>query len=161
METKYELEREKLQLNVTRKFAADINEVWRAWTEAEMLDQWWGPQPWYVITKFMDFSEEGKWLYSMNGPAGEKHWSVMEYLEIKPEKFFSSNHSFCDEDGFVIDKLKTPLWEISFARSGNSTVVKVQITYQREEDLDTILEMGFKEGFAMGHSQLDELLKTI
>ena len=56
------------QLTVTRTFDAPIDLVWRAWTEAELLDQWWAPSPWKSKTKTMDFSENGKRLYAMCGP---------------------------------------------------------------------------------------------
>ena len=39
-----------------------------------------------------------------------------------------------------------------------TTYSKVEITFDSIESLEKIVEMGFKEGFAMAHNNLDELL---
>ena len=36
---------------VVREFDAPLEEVWKAWTEKELLDQWWAPRPWKAKTK--------------------------------------------------------------------------------------------------------------
>ena len=36
---------------VTREFNAPLPDVWRAFTESNLLDQWWGPSPWHAETK--------------------------------------------------------------------------------------------------------------
>ena len=55
------------KLIVVREFDAPLEEVWKAWTEKDLLDQWWAPKPWKAKTKTMDFREGGIWLYSMVG----------------------------------------------------------------------------------------------
>ncbi len=34
------------QLKITRDFDAPVKQVWNAWTQSELLDQWWAPKPW-------------------------------------------------------------------------------------------------------------------
>jgi uncharacterized protein YndB with AHSA1/START domain len=43
------------KVSVKREFAAPLQDVWAAWTESELLDQWWAPKPWKAKTKIMDF----------------------------------------------------------------------------------------------------------
>ena len=50
------------KMTVVRQFDAPVEQVWRAWTESELLDQWWAPLPWKAKTKKMDFREGGSWL---------------------------------------------------------------------------------------------------
>ena len=45
---------------VTREFDADQSLVWDAFTKKEILDQWWAPQPYKSVTKFMDFKVGGR-----------------------------------------------------------------------------------------------------
>lgn len=33
------------KITVTREFDANPNQVWRAWTEKELLEKWWRPNP--------------------------------------------------------------------------------------------------------------------
>lgn len=39
------VDKEKNQITVDRSFNAPLDLVWAAWTEAELLDQWWAPKP--------------------------------------------------------------------------------------------------------------------
>jgi uncharacterized protein YndB with AHSA1/START domain len=61
-------------ITVSREFDAPLASVWRAYTETELLDQWWGPAPWHAETKTMNFVPGGYWLYAMVSPDGQKHW---------------------------------------------------------------------------------------
>lgn len=49
-------------------------------------------------------------------------------------------------------------WKVVFNAVGDTTKVDVEVTFASEEDLNKIVEMGFKEGFAAAHANLDELL---
>ena len=52
-------------------------------------------------------------------------------------------------------------WVVKFNGATDSTKVETVITFATEEDLNKIVEMGFKEGFAMAHGNLDELLESL
>ena len=47
------------KIKVTREFDAPLDKVWKAWTEQELLDQWWAPLPWTSKTIKMDFRNGG------------------------------------------------------------------------------------------------------
>ncbi len=53
------------KLIVVREFDAPLEQVWKAWTDSNILDKWWAPKPWKAKTKSMDFREGGTWLYSL------------------------------------------------------------------------------------------------
>jgi uncharacterized protein YndB with AHSA1/START domain len=151
---------EQKQLNVTRDFNGPLELVWKAWTDSDLLDQWWAPKPWKAETKSMDFSEGGYWLYSMNGPDGEQHWARVDYKKIAKQDFFDAEDSFCDEDGNKSSEMPAMFWNVNFSEANSGTKVEVNITFSSEADMEKIIEMGFKEGFAMAHENLDELLKA-
>src|SRR5690554_4024831 len=154
------VDKESKTIHVRREFSANRTRVWAAWTEAEMLDQWWGPKPWRAETKSMDFKEGGHWLYAMVGPEGEKHWGKVSYLSIKAEKSFTARDGFCDENGTMNPEFPQNLWENRFnEKDENLTQVDILLSFDTLEDLEKIIEMGFQEGFTMGLHQLDELLR--
>ena len=146
------------QLTIVRDFDAPVEQVWRAWTERSLLDLWWAPQPWKAATKSMDFREGGTWLYAMEGPGGEEHWSKADFETINPRKRYTGRDAFCDENGNVSGEMPGMHWDVSFASVGGGTRVTILITFASEEDLNKIVEMGFKEGFTEAHGNLDELL---
>jgi uncharacterized glyoxalase superfamily protein PhnB/uncharacterized protein YndB with AHSA1/START domain len=145
---------------VKREFSAPLEQVWKAWTDSEILDQWWAPKPWKAETKKMDFREGGSWLYCMVGPAGERHWSIAEYKKVVRLKSFIGRDSFCDENGNIMPEPPGMNWNVEFSKSEAGTKVEVEITFASEKDLKTIVEMGFEQGFTMAHENLDQYLKS-
>ncbi|GAB2772718.1 hypothetical protein GCM10027275_14560 [Rhabdobacter roseus] len=157
----FNVDKENNKIRVERAFAAPVANVWAAWTQAELLDQWWAPKPWQAKTKTMDFREGGHWLYAMVGPEGEEHWARADYQSIVPTKAFTAQDAFCDENGTINDALPGAHWSNTFQPQGDhATVVSIEITFKELSDLESHLEMGFKEGFTMGLENLDELLAS-
>lgn len=148
----------KKKINVVREFDAPLIQVWQAWTESDLLDKWWAPRPWKAVTKTMDFSEGGFWLYAMTSPEGEKHWCRLDFKKIVPNKSFTVDNFFCDENGNKNNDFPVMNWTNEFRQTDTGTKVDVEITFSNEADLEKIVQMGFEEGFKMGLGNLDELL---
>lgn len=146
-------------LHVKREFAANLELVWEAWTNPEILDQWWAPKPYKTRTKFMDFREGGSWLYEMynskSNKAEECHWGKNDYIKIVHQKMFSGLDAFCDENGVVNSELPRTTWTNEFNQIGESTFVTISAKYQSLADLEKIIALGFKEGFTMALENLD------
>lgn len=146
---------------VTRSFVAPPDVVWRAWTEAELLDKWWAPRPYRAETRTMDFRNGGYWLYAMVSPVGERTWNKFTYSEIEFQKTFKHYTIFCDENGIENPEMPSGNWKCSFYPTDEGTTVEVELFFNSIEGLKMILEMGFKEGFSMAHGNLDELLNNL
>lgn len=156
----FEVDKSNKQIRVSREFQAPKDLVWAAWTEAEILDQWWAPKPWIAKTKYMDFKKGGYWLYAMIGPENETHWSRADYLEIIPESYFSAIDGFCDEEGNPNPSLPRNTWENHFFSQEDKTLLKILLTFDSLNDLEKIVEMGFKEGFTAGLENLDAYIEA-
>ncbi|HMQ69620.1 MAG TPA: SRPBCC domain-containing protein [Ignavibacteria bacterium] len=146
---------------VKREFEAPLETVWKAWTDSKILDQWWAPKPWKAKTKSMDFREGGSWIYCMCGPNDEEMWSRTNFQNLVPLKSYEGTDIFCNDDGNENPDLPRMNWKLNFKESGNRTTVEVEVTFNSEEDLNKIVEMGFEKGFASAHNNLDELLKDL
>lgn len=148
------------QLTIVRDFDAPVEQVWRAWTESDLLDQWWAPKPWKAQTKSMEFREGGTWLYAMQGPDGEQHWARMDFERIVPGKSYSGTDAFCDEAGVINPEMAGMQWSVEFSPAADHTRVTTVVTFASEEIMQKVVEMGFKEGFTAAHGNLDELLAS-
>jgi len=144
---------------ITREFRAEPTLVWQAWTQPELLDQWWAPKPWKARTKAMHFAEGGYWLYCMEGPEGEKSWGKASYTRIEAPKRFEAIDSFCDENGVENTDFPSTNWKTLFRQSPAGTVVEIDLTFASPEDMEKLAAMGFQEGFAAAHENLDALLQ--
>lgn len=152
------VDKENKEIRVNRSFNAPIETVWEAWTNPELLDQWWAPKPFKTETKSMDFKVGGHWLYAMKGPNGELFWCKNEFTDIQPKSSYAGLDGFCDENGVFNKEMPMHDWHNSFEESGQQTIVHVKVVYPSEETLNQIIEMGFKEGFTAALENLDELL---
>jgi uncharacterized protein YndB with AHSA1/START domain len=157
----FQVDKENKTIRVERSFDAPANLVWAAWTQAELLDQWWAPKPYQTKTKFMDFRDGGYWLYAMTGPNEECHWCRADYQDITPQQRFSVLDAFCDEQGTVNTDFPRSFWTNEFSGAGDTTTVHINIRLDSLADLERIIEMGFKEGFTAGLENLDALLVTL
>ncbi|MFY0607589.1 MAG: SRPBCC domain-containing protein [Cyclobacteriaceae bacterium] len=155
-ETKFETNGN--QLTVTRIFNASIDLVWRTWTEAELLDQWWAPEPWKSKTKQMAFEENGQRLYAMCGPNREEHWGLTTYETIRKPSYFSGEDNFCDENGKVNEEMPAAKFKNNFQSNSTETTVIVITQYASKEHLQQVIQMGLKEGLKMAYENLDKLL---
>ena len=156
----FDVDKESNKVLVTREFAAPLNRVWAAWTQKELLDQWWAPKPWKAETKILEFREGGHWLYAMVGPEGDQQWCRADYKSISTLHSYKATDAFCDENGTIDNTMPGSDWKNTFTEQGDKTVVHIEITHKSLEDLEKIIEMGFKEGFTMGLENLDELLES-
>ena len=158
MKTKYTVLPESNQLIAERSFAAPKSKVWKYYTTAELLDKWWGPEPYKAVTKSFDFSEGGHWHYVMQGPEGDAHFCINNYKTIDPEESFTARDAFANEDWSVNTDMPGSDWEVTFTESEGMTHVRVVLTCGSREELETLETMGMKEGFDQGLDQLEALL---
>jgi uncharacterized protein YndB with AHSA1/START domain len=148
-------------VRVIREFAAPVALVWRSFTEAALLDQWWGPAPYRAETKHMDFSVGGYWLYAMVSPEGEKHWGRMNYLGIKKHENYDFEDGFSDDNGVFSTSFPISKGSTSFTPTAQGTRVEMMSVHDSEADLQTLIDMGFEEGIAVCFDQLAALLPGV
>ncbi|SFD65275.1 SRPBCC family protein [Flavobacterium phragmitis] len=153
----FTVDKEKNTVNVKREFSASLSNVWSAWTEAAILDQWWAPAPWKSRTKSMEFKEGGRRLYAMVGPEGEEHWALADYTSIHPKTNVKWLDAFCNSEGNLNEEFPRSDWDVTFSEEGNSTFVDVVIKHEKLSDLEMIIQMGFKEGFTIALEGLDAI----
>jgi uncharacterized protein YndB with AHSA1/START domain len=154
----FSINKENHTIIVKREFSAELPLVRNAFTTSEILDQWWAPKPCKAKTKSMDFTEGGQWLHVMIGLNKEEHWSFSNYLSIKNEQEFIATDGFSDENGNINSEMPQSKWKVDFSGLEKSSLVEIEITFNDLAQLESTLDMGFKEGFAMGLENLDVYL---
>jgi uncharacterized protein YndB with AHSA1/START domain len=144
---------------INREFAAERSLVWDAFTKPEILDQWVAPKPWLSKTKYMNFKVGGRRFYAMVSPEGQERWSIQEYTSITPKSNFKMYNAFADKD--ENPELPGSEWEYNFSEQNGKTKVSITIYNESLARLEKMIEMGFKEGYAMSMKNLEELLTTL
>ncbi len=71
-------------LNLRRTFMAPREKVFQAFTEAEIMKKWWGPEEFTCPTAEIDLKVGGKYRIAMKPPEGDVFYVKGTYREIKP-----------------------------------------------------------------------------
>ena len=146
-------------VNINREFDAPLSLVWDAFTKREILDQWWAPKPYSSKTKFMNFEVGGRRFYAMVSPEGQERWAIQQYTSISPKTNFKFFNAFADQD--ENPEIPGSNWSFNFSEQNGSTIVSISIYNESLARMEKMIEMGFKEGYAMQMKNLDELLATL
>ncbi|MEZ4865594.1 MAG: SRPBCC domain-containing protein [Caldilineaceae bacterium] len=88
---------------IERTFNAPVETIWRLWTDAAEVKQWYGPKGFTVPVVQMDVRVGGKRLVCMLSPDGSrKIWTTGEYKEIIPHERLVYTDCPADEQGNML-----------------------------------------------------------
>lgn len=89
---------------ITRDFAAPIELVWKAWTEADRMKQWFGPEGFSIPHCNVEAVVGGRWHLAMRDDStGQDHWCGGVFQEIEaPHKLVYTDY-FATPEGEMID----------------------------------------------------------
>lgn len=149
------------RLTIRREFDAPKALVWDCYTKAELLDQWFAPEPFTARTKSMVFEQGGHWHFAMVDPDGNEHWVRLDYKSITPKDTFHAQDAFSDADGGINRDMPISTWDVTFTATSTRTLVQTILTYETPEALQQVIDMGMKEGMEATHSGLDKLLAKL
>lgn len=93
-------------LVVTRTFDVPVELAWKAWTEAEYVMRWWGPDHFSSPMCKMDFREGGTTLVCMRAPQEMSNidmYGTWFYTKIDPLQRIEFIQNLADKDGKRID----------------------------------------------------------
>jgi uncharacterized protein YndB with AHSA1/START domain len=159
------------QIEITHTFHAPRELVFKAFTESEHLQNWWGPKGWTFDVSKSDIRPGGVFHYSQKPADGNVMWVKFEYSEIiAPEKIVYTS-IFSDEEGNTVRAPFNSSWPmetlntITFIEDEGkttltTTVVPVSPTEEEIRTFEDSREM-IQEGFTGTFDQLDEYLIKI
>ena len=96
-------------LVVSRIYPAPAEMVWKAWTVAELIKRWWGPDRFTCSNAIIDFKEGGLSRVSMEAPeefGGQQWFNSWEYKKIVPLERIEFTQRFCDREGTLINPVE-------------------------------------------------------
>lgn len=148
------------ELVLVREFDAPRAKIYKAWTDAELMKEWFVPKPWSLAEATLDVRPGGSSLIVMQDPDGNKYPNAGVYLElIENEKIV-----FTDAYTSAWVPSEKPFFTavILLEDLGNGrTKYTAKALHWRAEDKEAHEKMGFHEGWGLAADQLAELLKRI
>ena len=126
---------------ITREFDAPKRLVYRAWTEPELVERWWGGERGEVRSVRMDLRVGGAWRCVMVLEDGSEAAFRGEYREIIPNERIVSTEVYEGLPG--AQALNTVTFE---ERYGRTTTLTVLIEHASKEVRDAHLGSGMETG---------------
>src|SRR4051794_26565493 len=147
------------ELVLTRIIDAPREKLFRAWTDPELLKQWFAPLPYTTPHAEMEVRPGGSSLIVMRGPDGNEFPNRGIYLEI------------VENERLVFTDAYTAAWEpsdkpfmtviITFADEEGGTRYTALVRHWSAADRETHEKMGFHQGWGIAPDQLAALAATL
>jgi uncharacterized protein YndB with AHSA1/START domain len=129
----------KRQLEISRLISAPRELVFRAFTDAKMISNWWGPNGFRTTTVSKDVRPGGAWKFTMHGPDGTDFPNYIVYTKVVPNERLEWDHG--SKEGEVMFKAV-----VTFKDEAGKTRVTLQNTMPtleaREEAAKYAIEGG-------------------
>jgi uncharacterized protein YndB with AHSA1/START domain len=147
--TQVHAEEGKQELLITREFNLPLELLFKAYEEAEIVEQWMG-------TKVLKLENKkfGGYQFETTDPMGNKHpfsGVIHEFVANRKitRTFEMENASFGPQLEFLeFEKL-----------TDNTSKLTMQVVYRSVEVRNEILKMPFAQGINMAHNRIEEILK--
>ena len=147
------------ELVLTRIIDAPREKVFRAWTDPELLMQWFAPLPWTTAAAELDVRPGGANRIVMRDPQGNEFPHRGVYLEV------------VKNERLVFTDAYTKAWEpsakpfmtaiLTFDDEGGKTRYSARVHHWTEADRETHEKMGFHEGWGQCADQLAALVAKL
>jgi uncharacterized protein YndB with AHSA1/START domain len=144
-------------LVLSRIIDAPREAVFKAWTDPNLLKQWFAPSPWTTPVVETDVRAGGATLIVMRGPDGNEFPNHGVYLEVvKNERLV-----FTDAFSKAWEPSAKPFMTVvlSFEDTGGSTKYTARVKHWNQADREAHEKMGFHQGWAICAEQLAGLVE--
>ena len=147
--------------------------VFRAWTDPQLMAQWWGPHQYQNPVCELDARPGGQWRIVMTGPHGDEHPCCGEYREVvAPERLVMTiDHSLLsDEWHNMVNPQRRPgserpkleaLMTVTFedapgpsAAAAPYTKLTIRSRFESIAIRDALLRIGMNEGWSQSLEKL-------
>jgi uncharacterized protein YndB with AHSA1/START domain len=139
------------EIRVERVFSASRDRVWKAFTDADLVAQWWGRGNKLVVERF-EPQRGGHWRFVEHSPEGV-HGFEGRFREVTPPERIVQTFEWDGMPGHVI--VETVQFED--LGDGRTRVVNISLFHTTEER-DGMLSSGMTDGMRDSYAALDRLL---
>jgi uncharacterized protein YndB with AHSA1/START domain len=144
---------------LNRIIDAPRENVYRAWTEPELLKQWFAPQPWTTPVAELDVRPGGANLIVMRSPEGEEYPNRGVYLEVVKNQRIVFTDAYTQPWTPSDKPFMTVV--ITLEDEGGKTRYTAHVRHWVAADRIAHEEMGFHEGWGQATDQLAKVAAAL
>lgn len=139
---------------------APREKVWRCWTEAELLEQWFAPEPFTMKVESIDVRPGGSNVFIFRGPDGKEMCNPGVYLEVVPHEKLVFTDAYTEAWKPSNKPFMTAEIVLKEAENGK-THYSATARHWSEANLKQHEKMGFHDGWTKAALQLVEVARTL
>ena len=143
------------EIHIERVFDAPRDKVFAAFTNPELIPEWWGPRGTTTIVDEMDVRPGGSWRFVGRGAGGSETAFRGTYREITAPERIVQTFEWEGMPGHV--SVETA----EFEDLGERTKVVTTSIFHTPEERDGMLGSGMERGMNETYERLDELLARL
>ena len=140
---------------ITRTFDAPTDLVFRAYTDPDLVSQWWGTDSLTTRIDKLDVKPGGLWRFVQQGQDGEEYAFKGVYHDVTPSERVVQTFEWEGLPGHV--SLETLVLE----EEDGKTKMTSTAVYQSVEDRDGMFASGMQEGATESLDSLERLLEKV
>ena len=145
------------ELFITREFDAPREDVFRAYTDPDMLVNWLGPRGMTMTIDYYDARKGGSYRYIHTDGKGNSYaFNGVIHEMLAPELLIQTfefeglpTKGHVSMDTGILEELP-----------GNRTRITIQSVFRSVADRDGLIASGMERGLGEGFERLDELLEN-
>ncbi len=152
-------------LLLERSFQTSQAALYKAYTEAELIKQWWGPHGWQLDYSTLEAVPGGTWHYCLKCVDeskeyfGKSSWGKAVFKTIEDKKIIQYEEYYSNEAGELISRMMSLLITVRFVEEKGKVKLVNEIDFKDKASLQKILNMGLVISLNEGWDKLDQLLK--
>lgn len=135
-----------------RVFAAGRDRVFAAYTDPELIPEWWGPRGVTTTVEQLDLRPGGAWRFACGDKAGLQDAFRGTIREVTAPERLVQTFEWEGMPGHVLVETA------SFEDLGGRTKVTTHSLFHTTEERNGMLDSGMERGLNESHERLDELL---
>jgi uncharacterized protein YndB with AHSA1/START domain len=148
------VDRAALAFSMSRVFDAPRELVWKVYTDAALVPEWWGPRYLTTVVEKMDLKVGGEWRYIQKDARGNEYAFNGVYKEVKAPERLAYTFEFEPMAGHISTD-----WITFEELPDGKTRVVARTTFDTLEDLEGMLQSGMEGGAVETWDRLEELLE--
>ncbi len=142
------------EVTLTRRFDASREDVWRAWTDGEILGQWFGPRG-FTASCEVDARVGGRMKIVMRAPDGSEFPLRAVFQVLKEPELLVFTNTPVDEGGHA---LMAGLTTVTFEEVDGKTEMTMHSVMTTIVDRAAPMVEGMKEGWSQTLDRLGEMV---
>jgi len=146
-------------LRISRLLHAKRETVFRAWSSAEHVKNWFAPAHFTVPQAEVDLRPGGVFAVCMRAPDGTEHWTRGRFVEVEPPSRLTFEGGVADQDGKPLFRAHT---EVRFSDAPGGTQLDVVQTYVFEDPARAApMVGGAQQGWAQTLDKLEQEVRRM